>query len=494
MSDNPQGSLDYLNRGLTLSIRLGNDEKKAVILQAMGIAYRLMNKPEEALRNYQEALAIERRIGFKRGVAASLNEMAQVYSLLGKPDAALASLNEAMQVRKEIGAMKEAGDTLIDIGNFYEDRGQHEQALKVFMESLQIQRDSGDENYQAECLNDIGTVYLTSGQYGDALTYFQQALQLREKLKVPGEIVQTVYNLGQTNAKLGQYDQALSHYLRALDLYRSINDKRGAAVDSYSMGVLFGRQGRYGAALNSQQDALKTFQDLNDRSATLADILSQYGGALADAGRGEEARKTLDEALSLAREHKSQPLIAQALNFQAQNAFFRGDSKAARTLYAQGLQAASHTKDRDKVLESKIGLAKVAIKEGRSREAISSLQSLAQEANSLGAKYFSAECSADLAEALVNTRNYPRARQELEAAVGTAEKLGLRTLLAREHYLLATALRETGDPTEVTGHYREALRLLDEIRKEAGAEKVIERADLKPIYTEASHWSQGDPR
>jgi eukaryotic-like serine/threonine-protein kinase len=398
-----------------------------------------------------------------------------------------------MQVRKEIGAMKEAGDTLIDIGNFYEDRGQHEQALKMFMESLQIQRDSGDENYQAECLNDIGAVYLTNGQYDNALTYFQQALQLREKLKVPGEIVQTVYNLGQTNAKLGQYDQALSHYLRALDLYRSTNDKRGAAVDSYSMGVLFGRQGRYGAALNSQQDALKTFQELNDRSATLADILSQYGSALADAGRGEEAAKTLDEALSLAREHKSEPLIAQALNFQAENAFFRGDFKAARALYVQGLKAASHTKDRDKILESKIGLAKVAIREGRSREAISSLQSLAQEANSLGAKYFSAECSVDLAEALVNSKDYPRARQELETAVSKAEKLGLRTLLAREHYLLATALRETGDPTEATGHYREALRLLDEIRKEAGAEKLVERADLKPIYTESSRWSQGDP-
>ncbi|MCU1242342.1 MAG: Serine/threonine-protein kinase PknB [Candidatus Acidoferrum typicum] len=493
MSDNPQGSLDYLNRGLTLSIRLGNDEKKAVILQAMGIAYRLMNKPDEALRNYQEALAIERHIGFKRGVAASLNEMAQVYSLLGKPDAALASLNEAMQVRKEIGAKKEVGDTLIDIGNFYEDRGQHEQALKMFMESLQIQRDSGDENYQAECLNDIGAVYLTNGQYDNALTYFQQALQLREKLKVPGEIVQTVYNLGQTNVKLGQYDQALSHYLRAIDLYRGTGDKRGAAVDSYSMGALFGRQGRYGAALNSHEDALKTFRELNDRSATLADILSRYGGALADAGRAEEAQKTLDEALSLARQLKSQPLIAQALNFQAESAFYRGDFKAARTLYGQGLKEASHTKDSEKVLESKVGLAKVAIREGRSREAIISLESLAQEANSLGSKYLSAECSVDLAEALVNSKDYSRARQELEPAVGKAEKLGLRTLLARDHYLLATALRETGDATEATGHYREALRLLDEIRKEAGAEKVIERADLKPIFTESTRWSQGGP-
>jgi len=32
--------------------------------------------------------------------------------------------------------------------------------------------------------------------------------------------------------------------------------------------------------------------------------------------------------------------------------------------------------------------------------------------------------------------------------------------------------------------------LLDEIRKEAGAEKIIERADLKPIYAESTRWSQ----
>jgi serine/threonine protein kinase/tetratricopeptide (TPR) repeat protein len=494
MSDNPQGSLDYLNRGLTLAVRLGNDEKKAVILQAMGIAYRLMNKPEEALRNYQEALAIERRIGFKRGVAASLNEIAQIYSLMGKPDAALASFNEAIKVRKEIGAKKEAGDTLIDLGNFYEDRGQHEQALKMFMESLQIQRDAGDETYQALCLNNIGIVYLTNGQLENALTYFQQALQLREKLKVPGQIADTVYNLGQTNAKLGQYDQALTQYLRALDLYRSGGDKRGAAINSYSMGSLFGRQGRYGAAISSEEEALKTFRELNDRSSMMADILSGYGRALTDAGRPDEAKKALDEALSLARELKSQPEVAQTLNIQGDNAFYRGDFKAARALYGQALQAAAHTKDRDKVLESKIGLAKITIREGRSREAISSLQSLAQEASTLGSKYLSVECSVDLAEALVNSKDYSHARQEVEPALGKAEKLGLRTLLARAHYFLGAALRETGNGTEATGHYREALRLLDEIRKEAGAEKVIERADLKPIYTESARWSQSDTK
>ena len=489
-SDNPQGSLDYLNHGLTLSIELGNDEKKALILQAIGNAYQGMNKPEEALRNFQESLAIQRRLGQKRGVAASLKGMAQVYSLLGKPDAALASFNETLKVEREIGAKKEAGDTLIDLANFYGDRGQHEQALKMYKESLAIQREAGDENYQALCLNNIGDTYLSRGQYDDALTYLQQALQLREKLKVPGDIAETVHTLAETNAKMGQYDQALSQYLRALDLHRSAGDKRTAALDSYGLGTLYGHQGRYGAALNSEQEALKTFRELQERSPTMADILGSYGGALAEAGRWEEAQKTLDEALSLARELKSQPFVAQTLNFQGDSAFYRGDFKSAQALYGQALQAASRTKDRDKVLASKIGLAKVAMREGRSREAISTLKALAQEADSLGLKYLSVECSVDLGEALVNNKDYSRARQELEPALGKAEKLGLRTLLAKDHYLLATALRAAADGTEATTHYREALRLLDEIRKEAGAEKVIERADLKPIYTDSTRWTQ----
>jgi serine/threonine protein kinase/predicted Zn-dependent protease len=491
-SDNPQGSLDYLNRGLTLSIELGNDEKKALILQAIGIAYRLMNKPEEALRNYQESLAIQRRLGQKRGMAASLGEMAMVYSLLGKPEAALASFQGTLKLEREIGAKKEVGETLIDLGNFYKARGQHEEALKAYKESLAIQREVGDESYQALCLNNIGNTYLSRGQYDDALTYLQQALQLREKLKVPGDIAETVNNLAETNVKMGQYDQALSQYHRALDLYRNAGDKRDAAIAAVGLGRLYGHQGRYGAAVNSEEEAVKTFRELQDRSPMMADILSGYGSALAEAGRWEEAQKTLEEALSLARELKSQPVVAQTLNFQADSAFYRGDFKSAQALYGQALETASRTKDRDQVLASKIGLAKVATQQGRAREAISSLRALAQEADSLGLKYLSVECAVELGEALVNSKDYSRARQELEPAIARAEKLGLRTLLAKNQYFLATALRATGNGTEATPHYREALRLLDGIYKEPGAEKVIERADLKPIYTDSTRWSQAN--
>ena len=62
-SGNANEALEYLNRALTAAIQDGNDEAKASVLRAMGGTYASLNKPQEALRNYEESLAIERRLG-----------------------------------------------------------------------------------------------------------------------------------------------------------------------------------------------------------------------------------------------------------------------------------------------------------------------------------------------------------------------------------------------------------------------------------------------
>ena len=77
-SDDPNGGLDYLGRALPLATELDNQEEKAAILQATGIAYGRLNRTDDALRNYQESLAIKQQIGDKRGAAASLNQIADI--------------------------------------------------------------------------------------------------------------------------------------------------------------------------------------------------------------------------------------------------------------------------------------------------------------------------------------------------------------------------------------------------------------------------------
>ena len=482
---NPQGSLEYLNRALSLAIQLENPQGKATVLQAIGIAYKDLNKPDEALRYYNESLAIKRQIGDQRGIAASLNEIAQIQDLLGKKDDALASYQEALRVRRKIGDKAGVGNTLIDLGAFYQEQGRYDTALSLFKESLQLQLEIGNENYEALCHNNIGNIYFLQGQYDDALTYYERSLRLREKSKVSGEIAETVYNLAETSSKVGQYEQALKYYFRALELYRGGGDKRGVAEASYGMGTLFEYQGRYAAALGAKQEALKTFQQLQDRP-WLAEVLSGYGNALSLLGRWEEAEKTLGESLRLAQELQKKPLIAQILNFQGDSFFYRGDYKSSIGLFEQALQITRSVGDRHLALVCKVNLAKVGVKDRRSQAAISTLKKLTQECDALRLKYLSSECSVTLGEALINTKDYPRAEQELEAALRRSESLGLRPFLARSHYLLSVTLRLMGRGAEAVRHDEEARRVLDEIRKEAGTDTVLKRSDLSPIYAQLS--------
>ncbi len=478
---NPQGSLEYLNRALSLAIELNNPEAKANILNAIGVAYKRLDKPEDALRYYRESLAIKRERGDKRGMAASLSEIAQVEAQLNHFDDALTSFQEALKLRREIGDNRGVGNTLIDLGTFYQNRGKYDEALKLYKESSQIQIELGNENYQALCLSNIGNIYLSKAQYEDARTYFERALQLREKSKISRDIASTLYDLADVATKMGQYDQALARYLRALELWRSAGDKRGVAIASYGLGTLFEHQGRYGAALDAKEEALKTFQQLQDRGFWLAEIMSGHGNALALVGRFDEAKKDLDAALDLAQKQKNSPLIAQILIFQGDRLYYVGDHASARRLYEQALQAASQSAARHLTLVSRINLAKIAIKEGRAQAALTSLEAAAKDSDALGLKYTSIECSIYRGEALTQLKDYARALKELEAAVRKGESLGARALLARANYLLANVVYAKGNPAEASRHSKEALRLLEEIRKEARSDALLQREDLKPV-------------
>jgi len=478
---NPQASLVPLTRALSLAIELDNQEAKANILNAIGVAYKRLHKPEDALRYYRESLTIKRARGDTRGLAASLSEVAQVEAQLGQKAEALASYQEALKLRREIGDSQGVGNTLIDLGAFYQNRGQYDEALKLYKESLQLQVEVGNENYVALCLSNIGNIYLSKGQYEDARTYFERALQLSEKSKIPADIATAVYDLADIATKMGQYDQALAGYMRSIELWRGADDRRGVAIASYGMGTLFEYQGRYEAALDAKEEALKIFQQIEDRSFWLVEILSGRANTLALVGRFDEAKKDLETALDLAQKQQNSPLVAQILNFQGDLLYYEGDYTSARRLYDQAFQTASRSGARQLTLVSKMNLAKIAIRDGHARAALNSLDAVAKDAHSLGLKYVSIECAIHRGDALAQLRDYARARQNLETAVQKSENLGARALLVRAHYVLAKVFFSTRNATEASFHSKEALRLLEEIRKELRSDTLLQREDLKPI-------------
>jgi len=485
----PQSGLDPLNRALSLAVEVDNQEQKAQVLAALGIAYQAMNKPEEALRNVEQARDINLRLGKKAEVANNLAWMAIVQRSVGKPDLAVANYTEALKIEREVGAKRDAADTLIGMGALFANRGQLDKALELYKESLQIQRDLGNESNQALCLNNIGGVYENQGKNDDALTYYQQSLQLREKLGVPADIAQSLGNVAEVYAKTAQYDQAMSSYMRALDIHHKAADNHSAALESDGIGVVFLYQGRYGPAVSSLQEAVKGLREAQDRSEDMVQALNDFAEALADAGRSTEAAKILEEAQSLAAGLKNDTRMSGVLNTRGDLSFYSGDFKAAKSLYQQSLQIASRAKAQENTLVAKLNLAEVAIAEGRSQLAMGDLRAIVPQAGSLDFKYLSLEGSVELAEALIISKNYSQALHELQGALSKSEKLGTRFLTLRIHYLFGNALRLSGDSAEAAGHYHQTLALLDEMKKEPGADHILERSDLKSMYNESTRLS-----
>ena len=134
------------------------------------------------------------------------------------------------------------------------------------------------------------------------------------------------------------------------------------------------------------------------------------------------------------------------------------------------------------ILVSKFNVAKVAVRQGHFQSAASLLSKLSEDADSLGLKYVSVECSIYHAEALMNLKSYEPARKELEGALSRSEKLGLRALLAESHYLLARDLELAGKAADAPEHYKQARKILDDIQKEAKIDSIVKRSDLSAIY------------
>jgi tetratricopeptide (TPR) repeat protein len=429
-------------------------------------------------------MVISRKLGLKRLLANSLSESAQIQIAMGKPDAAMASYNQALQILKEIGIKKDYGDILINRGVLYENRGDLDKALQDYKDALQIERDANDENYMAVCLSNIGYIYFAKGDTDNSLIYYQQSLALREKLNQPVYLTETLSALGDVYTSMGDYDKALQVLLRAQDISRKANDARASAGVSALIGNVLTYEGRVGAAVSAMQDSVNGYRSVNNQSIDMVEALNGLSSALALAGRPAESGKPLDEAQKLAKDLKSDSANSELLNTQGDVAYYSGDWKAARGFYEQAASAATRAKDRDKATIARLNLGRVSVAEGK--PATSDLKAAIQQADSQHLTYYAMRGSVDLADSTIRSKDFKQARQMLENDLTRSEKLGARIETARIHFLMGEAIRLGGDARGATSQYGQALRAFDDLKKETGAEHLLDRSDLKAIYAEAS--------
>ena len=218
-------------------------------------------------------------------------------------------------------------------------------------------------------------------------------------------------------------------------------------------------------------------------------VLAGYAAALSRSGLTKEAEPILSEAEQLARNLKLPALIADTMSTDGERLLFLGDTDGARAKFEAALTEAAKTTNRELTLSIRLNLEKADTARDVSIARANRLAALASEADTAGFKHIALDATVLRAEMLVALKQYDAAQRELERALGRIENLNLRVLQAKTHVLLGTIFADTGKAPDARRQRTQALRMFEELRKEAGTDRVLARSDLAAAVKEAQRGS-----
>jgi CHAT domain-containing protein/tetratricopeptide (TPR) repeat protein len=274
-------TLAKLQQDLTEFRNKGDRAREGAVLTCMGVVYRSMGQPTQALDYLQNALTILREVGKSphgdRSTARlwegrTLNQIGVVYSVLGRYGQALHYSQQALVIQRAVGDRIWEGRNLNDLATIYSNLGQNLKALEYFQQALAIYKETGQRSEQGRTLSNIAIIYFELEQYPKALEYSQQALAIAKEI---GEKAVEVWNLGIIGSvyrNLKQYPKALEFYQQALAIEREVGDKRTQGGLLIRTGLVYYSLEQYPKALEFYQQALAISREVGVRDIEGANL------------------------------------------------------------------------------------------------------------------------------------------------------------------------------------------------------------------------------
>jgi CHAT domain-containing protein len=176
-------ALDYYNRALELSRKVGDQTSQATTLISIGTIQNELSDRQKALESFDQALALTRAIGSRDGQARALESIAKVHHSSGNNQQALEFINQALTLYRTVGNRLKEGAALSNIGVIYDDTGDHQKALKYFEQALILRRAVSDKSGEADTLYNIARTERAQNNLVVAHEHIDAALTILENVR-----------------------------------------------------------------------------------------------------------------------------------------------------------------------------------------------------------------------------------------------------------------------------------------------------------------------
>jgi serine phosphatase RsbU (regulator of sigma subunit)/Tfp pilus assembly protein PilF len=257
---NHDEAINYYNKSLTLSDKIGNKRGIANTLYNIGIIYFDKGDQEKAISSYTKSLEMCEEIENKKGIAQALNSIGVIYAYQGNHVKAIKNYTQSLKIAEEIGFKKGIASYLKNIGLIYYDQGDFVNALDYYNQSLEIKREIGNQSSIASALNSIGIIYFDQRQFDKAFNYYEESYLLSKEVGDKKGIAGALQNMGMIYFEQIEYDSAMSYFNQSIDISISIDDKIGEAGSLTNIANIYKEKEDFRLALESGEASFQIAQ------------------------------------------------------------------------------------------------------------------------------------------------------------------------------------------------------------------------------------------
>ncbi|HEX4705925.1 MAG TPA: tetratricopeptide repeat protein, partial [Pseudonocardiaceae bacterium] len=214
----------------------------------MGNAYAELRRFDEAVRAQQLAVARCAAAGNQLGHALSQRNLGNTLVRMGRAAEGLAPLTAALAKSRELAFPRLEAAALDTLGEAYLELGDHETALAMLGDALEVARALGNRWHEVEAVLHVGAVRLAQRDFAAATADFELALAISREHRFRHTEAVALDRLGRACLGSGDLAAAREHLELALTI-------RGSVPDGYEHAHLYRDLGELAARLGRPADA-----------------------------------------------------------------------------------------------------------------------------------------------------------------------------------------------------------------------------------------------
>lgn len=209
-------------------------EDSGVIMTYIRLARFFENTdPEMSVGYANKALTISRRTGFDRGTGLALKITGNYHYDKSDFDMAMRYYRVAFTYLSGSGDMVAASGVLANIGNVYGVKGEYEKCLEFFLKSLKMDESIGNKKGIAGTTGNIGELYVMKSNLDEGLSYHYRSLALKKEMNISRGLARAYNNIGMVYSLKNVIDSAIPYLLQSLKIAEQYNDIQDM-VNAYS--------------------------------------------------------------------------------------------------------------------------------------------------------------------------------------------------------------------------------------------------------------------